>query len=198
MSKGGGDVGKVAWRRIRCVVISEKKICHDAHRFYHKVFFQRYFSQKHGKEQVRAAKVDKRKAKNHDSDAESDGAIEGGNSDDDSDPEEAVIWKVGATGYVQPVWLTASMQAMKSSMPKAEGDDDDDGEDDDDDDSHVEYSIHDSEPDSDTEGDQEGLSDAEEDHGAVDWGFDGLGLSSADASDADDSVSPDASVPGRT
>jgi hypothetical protein len=52
---------------------------------------------------VRAAKVDKRKAKYHDSDTKSDGAIEGGSSDEDSDSEEAVIWKVGLTGNVRPV-----------------------------------------------------------------------------------------------
>jgi hypothetical protein len=186
--------------------------CHDAHTYYHKVFFQRYFAQKHGKEQVRAAKVDKRKAKDHDSDAKSDGAIEpeGGSSDEDSDPEEAVIWKVGPTGNVRPVWLMESMQSMKASMPKATGDDDDGDEDvdiddaDDDDDSLVEHSdhdfIHDSEPDeqasSDIEGDQEEL--CAEDDGTVDWEFDGAGLSlSTDASDVEDSVNLDVSVPGR-
>jgi hypothetical protein len=97
MSKGGGDVGKVACRRTRCVIILQKEY-HVAHTFYHKVFFQRYFSQKHGKEQVRAAKVDKRKTKCHDSDTESDGVEVGGGSDEDSDPEEEVIWKVGPTG----------------------------------------------------------------------------------------------------
>jgi hypothetical protein len=72
-----------------------------AHTFYQKVFFQRYFAQKHGKEQVKAAKTDKRKSKFHDSDTKSDGAFEGGASDEDSDPEEAVIWKVGPTRNVR-------------------------------------------------------------------------------------------------
>lgn len=88
------------WRRGEGGVPADQVCCHfarkyrDAYSFYLKVFFQRYFSQKHGKEQVRAAKVDKRKAK-HNSDMESDGAVEGGGSDDESDPEEEVIWKVG-------------------------------------------------------------------------------------------------------
>jgi hypothetical protein len=85
------------------------------------VLFRRYFSQKHREEQVRGAKVDKRKARNHDSDAKSDGAIKPapcGSSDEDSDPGEAVIWKVGPTGNVRPVWLMESMQAMKASMAK--------------------------------------------------------------------------------
>jgi hypothetical protein len=103
MSKGGGDAGKVALRRIRCVVIV-KITCHDAHMFGHQVFFQRYFAQKHGKEQVKAAKVDKRKVNHHDSDTGSDGTAEDG-GDDDSDPEEAAIWKVRLTGNVKPVLL---------------------------------------------------------------------------------------------
>jgi ribosome biogenesis protein MAK21 len=197
MSKDGGDVGKVAWLRIRCVVISGGKICDDAHAFYHKVFFQRYFAQKHGKEQVKAAKVDKRKTKYHDSDTKSDGAIEGGASDEDSDPEEEVIWKVGSDWKMCDLvldWLMESVQAMKASMPKAEGDDNDDDEDDDD--SRVESSIHDSDPDehvsSDTEEeDQEELSSDAEDDDGVDWEFDGVGMSSStDAEDADDSVIP--------
>ena len=204
MLTGGGDVAKVASRRIRCVVIS-KRNCYDVDTFYLKVFFQRYFAQKHGKEQVRAAKVDKRKAKNHDSDAKSDGTIEDDGNDEDSDSEESVIWKVGPVVNVQPVWLMESMQAMKDSMPKADddddGDDDDDDGDDDDDDSLVEHSIHDSEPDeqasSDSGGDQEELDDGEDD-GTVDWESDGAGLSlSTEASDAEDLVSPDASVPCR-
>jgi ribosome biogenesis protein MAK21 len=90
-----------------------------------------------------------------------------------------------------------SMQAMKASMPKADGDDDDDSDDDDvDDDSLVEYPIHpDEHASSDTEGGQEEPSDAEDD-GPVDW--DGVGLSSSsDASDADESdvVNLDASAP---
>ena len=89
MLTGGGDVVKVASRRIWCVMLNRN--CYDAHKFYLKVCFQQYFSQKHGKEQVRAAKVDKRKAKNHDPDAKSDGTIEDGSNDEDSDPEEAVI-----------------------------------------------------------------------------------------------------------
>lgn len=197
MSRGGGDVGKVACRRIRCVAISQEKY-RDAYMFYHKVFFQRYFSQKHEKEQVRAAKVDKRKAK-HNSDTESDGVVEGGGSDEDSDPEEEDIWKVGPVGILQPVWLMVSMQAMKASMPKADGDDDDDdGVDDGDDDSLVEYPVFPDEHDSsDIEANQEERSDAEDD-GIADWEFAGVGLSSSSgASDADDSVGLDASVPSR-
>ena len=94
MLMDGGDVAKVASRPIRCVVMSQKKV-HGVHTFCFEVFFQRYFAQKHGKEQVRAAKVDKRKAKDHDSDAKSDGTIEDGSIDEDSDSEESVIWKVG-------------------------------------------------------------------------------------------------------
>jgi hypothetical protein len=125
--------------------------------------------------------------------------VEGGSSDDDSDPEEEDIWKVGPIGKLQPVWLTESMQAMKASMPKADGDDDDDdGVDDGDDDSLVEYPVYPDEHDSsDIEGDQEERSDAEDD-GIADWEFAGVGSSSSsDASDADDSVNPDASVPSR-
>jgi hypothetical protein len=184
------------WRAGGPGALSFRKEYHDAHTFHHKVFFQRYFSQKHGKEQVRTAKVDKRKTKCHDSDTESDGVVEGGNSDEDSDPEEEVIWKVGPTGMKCAAWLMESMQAMKASMPKADGDDGDDGdEDDEDDDSLVEYPIH---PDEDASSDiEEEPSDAEDD-GPADW--DGVGLSSSsDASDADesDAVSLDASVPGR-
>jgi ribosome biogenesis protein MAK21 len=87
-----------------------------------------------------------------------------------------------------------SVQAMKASMPKAEGDEevDDDDDDDDDDDSRIESSVHASDSDehasSDTEGDQEELRDAEDDD-SVDWEFDGVGLSSpTDAEDADDLV----------
>ena len=183
-----------------------KKHGYGAQTFCLEVFFQRYFAQKHGKEQVRAAKVDKRKAKDHDSDAKSDGTIEDGSIDEDSDSEESVIWKVGRIGNVRPVWLTELMQAMKASMPKADvddgdGDGDDDDDDDDDDDGLDEHSLHDSEPgeqsSSDTEGDQEELGDAEDD-GTVDWEFDGAGPSlSTDASDAEDSVNLDASVPCR-
>jgi hypothetical protein len=59
------------------------------------VFFQRYFSQKHGREQARAAKVDKRKVKDDDTDTKSYDVIEVGNSSENSDQEEAAIWKVG-------------------------------------------------------------------------------------------------------
>jgi hypothetical protein len=94
-----------------------------------------------------------------------------------------------------------SMQAMKASMPKADGDDDDeDGEgvDDGDDDSLVEYPLHPDEHDSsDTEVDREESSEAEDD-GTADWEFAGVGLSSSsDGSDADDSVNLDASVLSR-
>ena len=53
---------------------------------------------------MKAAKVDKRKANHHDSDTKSDGTVEDG-SDEDSDPEEAAIWKVRLTGNVKPVLL---------------------------------------------------------------------------------------------
>ncbi len=96
MSKGGGVVAKVASPQIRCVDISQRNVITFTC-IYRKVFFQRYFSQKHGKEQVKAAKVDKRKANHHDSDTESDRAIEDGSKDEDSDPEEAAIWKVRPT-----------------------------------------------------------------------------------------------------
>jgi hypothetical protein len=96
MSKGGGVVVKVASPQIRYVDISQRNVI-TLTCIYHKVFFQRYFAQKHGKEQVKAAKVDKRKANHHDSDMESDGAIEDGSRDEDSDAEEAAIWKVRPT-----------------------------------------------------------------------------------------------------
>jgi len=181
-------------------------------RIFYKVFFQRYFAQKHGKEQVKATKADKRKAKPHDSDTESDGMVKDGSGDEDSDLEEAAIWKVRLTGYMRPVLLIEPIQAMKASMPKAEDDEDedvdgnDDGDDDDDvdvdidddEDSPVDYSIQDSESDehasSDT-GDQsdEGSSVAEDNNINVDWEFDGIGFS-----DADNSVkSRYPSVPGR-
>jgi len=142
------------------------------------IFFQRYFAQKHEKEQARAAKVDKRKVKYHGSDTESD---QGSSSDVGSDPEEAVIWK-----------------AMKASMPRAEGHDDEDEDDDDEDDGSIEHSIRSSEPDepafSDTEGDQEGLSDSEYD-GNVDGEFNDNWFSFSEASETVDSVHIDTEVP---
>jgi ribosome biogenesis protein MAK21 len=59
------------------------------------VFFQRFFSQKHAKENARAAKVDKRKAKRDGSGTEADGESDDASGDENSDPEEAEIWKVG-------------------------------------------------------------------------------------------------------
>jgi len=96
MSKGGGVAVKVASPQIRYVDVSQRNVI-TLTCICRKVFFQRYFAQKHGKEQVKATKVDKRKAKHHDSDTETDGAIEGGSRDEESDPEEAAIWKVRPT-----------------------------------------------------------------------------------------------------
>ncbi|KAI0278455.1 CBF/Mak21 family-domain-containing protein [Russula brevipes] len=134
------------------------------------VFFQRYFSQKHGREQARAAKVDKRKVKDEDTDTKSHDAIEGGNSSENSDEEEAAIWK-----------------AMKASMQRTDINDDGD----------VEHSIVDSDPDEyasvDTEGDQEGPSEAE-DYSSAQWESDD-GFSFGEASDADDLMDLDPEVP---
>lgn len=141
------------------------------------VFFQRYFAQEHGKEQVMAAKVDRRKANHHNSDTKSDGTVEGG-SDEDSDPEEAAIWK-----------------AMKVSMPKAEEDDADEDVDDndidDEDDIPVDHSIQDSESDdhassdTNTEEDKRVSSDAE-DGIKINWEFDGIEFSDVDGSAGSD------------
>lgn len=152
------------------------------------MFFQRYFAQKHGKEQVKAAKVDKRKA-NHDSDTKSDGAVEAG-SEEDSDPEEAAIWKVRLTENLKPVLLIEPKQAMKASLPKAEESEDDEDVDDDfdvddEDDSHVDHPIRDVEFDenasSDTgiKEDERSSSDAEDGINA-DWESDGVGFSDVD------------------
>lgn len=46
---------------------------------------------------MKTIKVDKRKANHNDNDSKSDGAVEDG-EDEDSDPEEAAIWKVRVTG----------------------------------------------------------------------------------------------------
>lgn len=63
----------------------------------YKVFFQRYFAQKHAKEHARAAKADKRKTSKRDgSDAtESDDEDSRVGVDQDSDAEEDEIWEVG-------------------------------------------------------------------------------------------------------
>ena len=155
------------------------------------MFFQRYFAQKHGKEQVKAAKVDKRKA-NHDSDTKSDGAVEAG-SEGDSDPEEAAIWKVRLTENLKPVLLIEPKQAMKASLPKAEESEDDEDVDDDfddfdiddEDDSHVDHPIRDVESDENAsydigmKEDERASSDAEDGINA-DWGSDGVGFSDVD------------------
>ncbi|KAI0031095.1 CBF-domain-containing protein [Vararia minispora EC-137] len=75
------------------------------------LFFHRYFSQRHEKEKAKAEKVGKRKGKTDasapDSEADfDDNDIPGDLGTDDSDAEEAEIWK-----------------AMKASMPVVEGDD---------------------------------------------------------------------------
>lgn len=75
-----------------------------------KVFFQKYFSQKHEKDTAKATKVDKRKPKrdHSDNEAESDADEVREDVDDDadddseeeeenSDAEEAEIWKVRGT-----------------------------------------------------------------------------------------------------
>ncbi|THH16047.1 hypothetical protein EW146_g4548 [Bondarzewia mesenterica] len=81
------------------------------------VFFLSYFSQKHEKERAKAAKADKRKNKKDDSDAEQESGMDdeeeeveeaGGQLDEDSDAEEAEIWK-----------------AMQASMPVLDHGDDD-------------------------------------------------------------------------
>jgi len=152
---------------------------------------------------VKAARADKRKANHRDSDTKSDGTVEDV-SGEDSDPEEAAIWKVRLTGNVKPVLLMEPTQAMKASLPKAEEDeddedvdDDDDGGDDDDvddeDDSRVDYSIQDSESDehassnTDPEEDEEASIDAE-DGVDVNWESDGVGFSGADGSVSPDSL----------
>jgi ribosome biogenesis protein MAK21 len=156
------------------------------------IFFQRYFSQKHEKEQARAAKVDKRKAKGHGSDTDSDHSSL---SDGDSDPEEVTIWKVCSQKYHGDlgIWLMSWVKAMKASMPRTEVDDDAE-----EDDGHSEHSIRDSEPDekssSDTEEDQEGLSDSS-DSSTVDVEISDVEFSSADTSDTDNLVHLDAEVP---
>jgi ribosome biogenesis protein MAK21 len=153
---------------------------------------------------VKAAKVDKRKANHHDSDSKSDGTVENG-SDEDSDPEEAAIWKVRLMGIVKPVMLTESIQVIKASLPKADEDEDDEDVDDDDDvddeDSPGDHSIQDSESDehafSDTDTDtdtdtgeyEEASSDAEDDNNA-NCEFDGVGISGVDGSVNPDSLEP--------
>jgi ribosome biogenesis protein MAK21 len=143
---------------------------------------------------VKAAKVDKRKANHHDSDTKSNGTVEDGR-DEDSDPEEAAIWKVRLTGNVKPVLLIEPIQAMKASLPKAEEDEDDedvdDGDDVDDDDSRVDHSIQDSESDehassdTDAEEDEDASSGAEDDMNGR-WEIDSVGFSGAEGS-----VNPD-------
>lgn len=138
--------------------------------------------------------MDKRKANHHDSDTKSDGTVEDG-GDEDSDPEEAAIWKVRLTGNVKPVLLMEPIQAMKASLPKAEEDeydeDVDDDDDIDDDDSRVDHSIQDSgsdedaSSDTDTEEDEDASSDAEDDINGK-WEFDSVGFSGAEGS-----VNPD-------
>ena len=139
---------------------------------------------------MKVAKVDKRKANYHDSDTKSGETVEGG-SDEDSDPEEATIWKVSLTGIMKPVLLIERIQAMKASLPKPEEDEDVDDDDDDDvddeDDSRVDHSIQDSESDehassdTDTEEGEDASSDAEDDID-VKWESDSDGFSGVDGS----------------
>ena len=67
-----------------------------------KLFFHKYFSQKHEREKAKAAKVSKRRNKKDGSDSDvgpvaSEGGPEGdvgSDEEDESDAEEAEIWKV--------------------------------------------------------------------------------------------------------
>lgn len=149
---------------------------------------------------MKAAKVDKRKANHHESDAKSDGAVEDG-SDEDSDPEEAIIWTVRLAGNVKPVLLIEQIQTIKSSLPKAEEDEDEDEDDEDeddeddvdDDDSRVDHSIRDSESDEhafsdiDTGEDEEASGDIEDDTN-VNWELDDIEFSGVDGSVNSDSL----------
>ncbi|KAH9952381.1 CBF/Mak21 family-domain-containing protein [Russula dissimulans] len=174
----GGDISSV--RRVRADVqerplnVDDWWRCGEGGVAADQLFFQRYFSQKHGKEQAKVAKIDKRRPKDRGHDTKSSGGAENGSSDED--PEEAMIWK-----------------AMKASLPRADDDDDDD-----DDDSAVEDSICSSRPDenapSDAEGDHLRPSDSER-GSDVDWEFGDVGFSFAEASDADDLVNLDAEIP---
>ncbi|KAI0295053.1 CBF/Mak21 family-domain-containing protein [Multifurca ochricompacta] len=136
------------------------------------VFFQRYFTQKHAKEQARATKVEKRKgAKHGGSDEESDDEGEEVDNEEGSDPEEAEIWKV-----------------MKASMPG--GDDDADLDDNDDDDTPAEGSVLGSESD-DVPSDVQNQNVRPDDISDLDDGE----FSLAESSDADDLFDLDAEVP---
>ncbi|KAH9959933.1 CBF/Mak21 family-domain-containing protein [Russula dissimulans] len=172
----GGDINGV--RRLRADVqetplnVDDWWRCGEGGVAADQLFFQRYFSQKHGKEQAKVAKIDKRRPKDRGYDLKSPGGVEDGSGDED--PEEAMIWKV-----------------MKVSLPRADDDDDDD-------DSAVEDSICSSSPDenapSDAEGDHLRPSDSER-GSDVDWEFGDVGLSFAEASDADDLLNLDAEIP---
>src|SRR5712671_1918700 len=95
MSTTGGDVEKVGWRRIRCVATHDCELSSWLH-VLSQLFFQRYFSQKYGKEQAKVVKIDKRRPKDRGHDTKSSSGVEDGSSDDNSDPEESMIWKVMA------------------------------------------------------------------------------------------------------
>ncbi|KAF8484062.1 hypothetical protein DFH94DRAFT_820804 [Russula ochroleuca] len=165
MLTGGGDVGKAASRPIRC-------------------FSGDTFPR--SREQVRATKVDNRKAKNYDSDAKSDGEIkpEGGGSDEDSDPDEAVIRKAMKASMPKTMAMMKMMMTTTTTTTTTVS-------------SNSLFMIQN------LTGKllpiPRGISQEEpcdtEDDGTVDWEFDGAGLSlSTDASDAKDSVKPDASA----
>ncbi|KAF8530196.1 CBF/Mak21 family-domain-containing protein [Hysterangium stoloniferum] len=69
------------------------------------VFFHKFFSRKHDKEQARAAKADKRRGKDK-GDSDEDEGVSLADVEDDSDPEEAEVWA-----------------AMKKSVPELAGSD---------------------------------------------------------------------------
>ena len=135
-------------------------------------FFQRFFSQKHAKENARAAKVDKRKAKHDDSGTETDGECDNASSDEDSDAE---VWKVGLTGISADQTDDGSMQAMKASMPRTSPSCNDDSDDDDDRIEDSDSGLESNEDAySDPEGDEEDHSDAERDSNVCDYEETGL------------------------
>ncbi|TFY78549.1 hypothetical protein EWM64_g5462 [Hericium alpestre] len=154
------------------------------------LFFHRYFSQKHQKEQAMAAKVGKRKTKHgeddEDMDSDADEDEEGEKADEkeedeeESDAEEAEIWK-----------------AMKASMPElAGGDDDDDLMNDSDSDdipSGLDAGYSDSEPEPDAKSGPEDDEDEEEDADGADADADAFSL--VEASDAEDLIDLDADAP---
>ena len=74
------------------------------------MFFQRYFAQKHAKENAKAVKADKKRKSKHDDDEDED-ADEDEDEDEedrrasgDSDVEEDEIWKVGAFSFWRGCW----------------------------------------------------------------------------------------------